>query len=127
VTLSDLSKYDDLIEPVLKMKDVELYSTDFDHTDRVKLETKLVAKACDNARREASDLASGFGVELGSLKAVSKQGFHDIGHEFGLGDIDYGGSDFAFADQGFGDTLFLPMTIRLQARVSAIFELGNGK
>jgi uncharacterized protein YggE len=88
IILRDLKKYDKIIDQVLLLKHVELYHTEFNHSDREKLEDELMAKACKDAKQDALNIAKGFGVELGNLKAVSKNGFQNIGGPFGLGDLD---------------------------------------
>ena len=120
VTLRDLKNCEPLVKALLAMEDVIDVSATFDRTDRKKIEAELTAKAGQDAREEAERLARGLGAQLGSVFAISESGFAGLGEEFGMGEA-YRES---FSNDAFPyKILFVPATISLEKKVTAIFKL----
>ena len=121
VKLRDLSHYEQFAKKLLSLKNVVNINTEFDRTDRKKIEADLIAEASRNARKQAELMAKGFGVQLDSVFAISQRGFQSLGTEFGVV-----GYEYALAREksmSRSEFLFVPSTITLQNTVTAIFKL----
>ncbi|MFX0201767.1 MAG: SIMPL domain-containing protein [Candidatus Hodarchaeota archaeon] len=121
ITLRDLSLYEQFIKKLLFLKNVVNINAEFDRTDRKKIEADLIAEASRNAREQAELMAKGFGVQLGSVFAISQRGFQRLATEFGVMGYEHG---VAYKKRMVAkDFLFAPSTITLQNTVTAIFKL----
>ena len=118
VTLRDVSHYEQFVKKLLSLKNVVDISTTFDRTDRKEIEADLVAEASRKARDSAVLMAKGFGASLGRVFAISQQGFAALGMKFGIAD-DSRYSVLRSARKE--EILFVPSTITLQTKVTAIF------
>jgi hypothetical protein len=112
------------MEKLLTMENITHIETQFDRTDREKIETNLIAQAGQNAREQAKKIAKGFGVELGAVYAISQQGFYNLGAEFSLERDRTPRRRTAYMESDF---LFVPSTITFYSGVSAIFKIKTGE
>ena len=119
VKLRNLSHYEKFVKKLLSLKNVVDIDTEFDRSDRKKIEADLIAEASRNARSQAELMAKGFGLQLGSVFAISQQGFQHLGTEFTAVRYEY----VAEAEPREKDFLFVPSTITLENTVTAIFRL----
>ena len=125
VTMRDLTKYDSTLKPLLALSNLVEIASAFDRTDRETIESDLIAAASAEARRRAQSLASGFGVELGPVFAISQQGLEDFAGNFG---VDGRVLRSSFLEMAEGQKMYyVPATIQLNASVTAIFRLGESK
>jgi uncharacterized protein YggE len=84
VTVRDLSKWRDLIMPLLDESNVGNFGTSFDRTDRDKINDELITAAAMDAQRNGTTLAAAFGKHLGTVTAVSPGKLKDTGIALGL-------------------------------------------
>jgi uncharacterized protein YggE len=137
VTLNTLEEYEVLTLRLLETKNIERLRTTFGRHDREQVEAELVAEACADARRKADQLAKGLGVAMGDVHAVSRGGFETIAAQFGLGNqwmeayTEFQLSDrdepnlFALEDDSGAAFVFVPCTLKFEARVYVLFKLGE--
>jgi len=129
VTMHDVSRYDDIARHLLAMENVFFVDTGFGHTDRERLEAELTTKACADASANAERMAKGFGVELGSLYAISetKDGFTALWSVFGVA-REYVSHHFESGPSPRETKLlFVPSSITLRKGVHALFRMKTVK
>jgi len=123
-TLRDLKKYDPVVSTLLKTPDVTSIRTSFDRTDREEIESRLLSKAVDNARRKAELMAKGSNQKIVKLRAISQDGFYNFGERFGLGNVENsGGVMYSRSAPPKRELLFVPSTIEFRNSVSLIYEI----
>lgn len=126
VTLTGLTQYTQLIEKLLKLKNVVNIATDFDISNRKEIEASLTTEACADARMYAEHMANGVGSKLGSVFAISDRGFHELEDLFGLSSNINDKLDRAFRKgvaEGTETIVFEPSTIKVEKMVNVIFKL----
>jgi uncharacterized protein len=138
ILLKDLAGYEVIIRKLLSMENVTSCSTSFERKDAKKICLELREKASRDAKEQAEQLAKAFGVDLGTVQAISERGFHDLPAVFlplrrervGVQVYTLGG-DSPFGDasteRGNDNTLFVPSTITFEAHIDAIYRLKEKK
>lgn len=84
LTVRDMSKWALIVEPLLKMQNVDAFGIVFNHTDRVKIEADLVLEALADAKRKAANAAQGVGRKLGPANAVALSALKNLSNSFGM-------------------------------------------
>ena len=84
LTVRDLSKWADLVAPLLKMPEVTEFSVTFSRSDRRQIETDLVASALADARHKADNLARGTGRQLGQANGIALVPIRNLSTTFGF-------------------------------------------
>ena len=123
VTVRDLDKYTAFMTALFAMQNTEDISVEFDRTDRGTVETELLAKAADDARRQATAMAKGAGAELGGVFALSQSDFDYVTASFGLGTHARAAYSSSVSGVKAGERLFVPATVTFQRTVNVLYEL----
>lgn len=84
VTVRNLSAWTAIVEPLMKMADVDAFAVVFSHSERDKIAADLVVEALKDARRKADNVARGVGRRLGLASAVSTSPLKNLSNSFGL-------------------------------------------
>lgn len=71
IMVRNLSKWKEVMGPLLAKPNLDGFMTVFDTTERVKVETELVAEAIKVSKRKAANMAAGIGRKLGPVTAMS--------------------------------------------------------
>jgi uncharacterized protein len=124
--LRDVSLWPDVSAMLLSSENMDELRVNFDRTDRDAIAADLVAKAADDAKAKASQLAKSFARPLGAPVAISQDSFGFIDYRFGFGGG--GGINAPPPNMTLGlavskNTTLLPATIPIYARVNALFKL----
>ena len=124
ITLHGLQIYEPLAKKLLSMENVENLDTEFDRTDREKIESDLLTKAAADAKRKAQHLAKGFDAQIASVFAISEHRFSDI-DEILFHGVFVQRSTGTIIDMSSKEKklVFVPSTIKFKNRVNAIFKL----
>jgi uncharacterized protein YggE len=126
-TMRDLSKYEPIISHLLKTPNVADIRTEFDRIDRTRVEEKLLADAVSDARHKADLMAKGSQQRIKGLKAISQQGFYNLGETFGLGNVKYDHVAYSINKPPERELLFIPATVEFRSSVFVIYEVEEGK
>jgi uncharacterized protein YggE len=120
LTVRDLSKWAELVGPLLKMPELTEFGVTFSRSDRRKIETELVASAMADARRKADDLARGAGRQLGQASGIALVPIRNLSTVFGLSSAEGSGQ----RGRGKDTTDYtLVGVVRLVQNVDVIFKL----
>ncbi|SES94462.1 SIMPL domain-containing protein [Thalassotalea agarivorans] len=122
VTLRKLDNFQSLSDKLLTTKHIDDVDNRFDVSNRSAIEQQLVRDAGNQAKQKAKNLASGVGVKLGKVYAVSQE------RAFGS----Y--AKFKFANQSYEaiavsgkrrqiDGLFIPKEIKLSQSINVIYQI----
>lgn len=84
IKMEDLAKWKAVIEPVLKMKDLEKLNVFFDTTQRDEIENQLLIEAGKNARKRADVMARSFGRQVTTASAITDGQLRNITAAIGL-------------------------------------------
>lgn len=122
-TLRDLSKYEAIVSALLKTPNVADIRTGFDRTDRDIVEEDLLADAVSDARRKAEVMAKGSHQRIKGLKAISQQGFSNLGEAFGFGSRKYDNIMYSTSGAQDKDLLFIPSTVEFESSVVLLYEI----
>jgi len=112
VTLRDLDRFGDLLNGALDLGINNLDPIRLDTSERAALEDRALALAMEDATREATQVAAGFGVALGAVSDVSVEQHSAQPKEMRM---------MAMADTGGGD--FSPGVITIERFVMATFSI----
>ena len=126
-TLRDLSKYDPIISGLLRTPNVSNIKTEFNRTDVTNVEEKLLSDAVADARHKANLIAKGTQQRIKSVKAVSQQGFYNLGEAFGVGNQKFGQVSYSVGDQPSRELLFIPATVEFTSCVFLLYEVEEAK
>jgi uncharacterized protein YggE len=89
VKVSDLSKWKAIMAPLLDKPNLDGFTTTFDASERVKVETELMAEAIRVARSKADAIAAGFGRKVGAVSGVSNSELKNMTRAMNLAPFDY--------------------------------------
>lgn len=126
-TLRELQKYEPIMSVLLKTPDVTDINTSFERLDRKEIESRLTARAVADARTNAQAIANGAGQRIVKLRAVSQNGFANIGAAFGLGQGDFHVRASQDIRPPQKELLFIPSTIKFSSSVYVIYEVEEKK
>lgn len=123
IKIKQLSKFNTLINKLLASHNIANFGSEFDVSERIELENKLIEKAIENARKQAEMMAKGSGREIDSTFAVSEHEFYSMGAHFGISDL----SRDMFAKRMMAgedvSITYIPSTITIEKKVNIIFKL----
>jgi uncharacterized protein YggE len=84
IKVSDLSKWRELVGPLIAMPNLDAFMSGFDTSKREQLETDLTSEAIKAARRKAEAIAAGFGRKLGPVNGVSAGDLKNLSRAMGF-------------------------------------------
>lgn len=123
IKLTDMSKWRELVSPLISMPNLDGFATAFDTSQRDKVEMELMEQAMVVARKKALAMAKGAGLKLGAVSAVSSGNLKNLTRAMGLApqDTNYsrGGTRSAYNRQ---DLLAIEI-LKLVQPVDMIFRL----
>ena len=88
ITVRDLGKWQALVAPLLTKPNLDGFMTEFDTSQREKIEMDLMNQALQDARRKAQLMAAGLGRQLGAANAVSNSDLKNLTRAMGLAPSD---------------------------------------
>lgn len=124
-TLYGIKRYPELLEKILKIKNIDGINASFDISNREDQEAKLVSMASSNAKSNATQLSDGMGVSLGSIYALTQDShFGSFFAQFGLKkeDFDFRGPP-PQDNPGSRLGLFAPKTITLYKTIHVVYKI----
>lgn len=120
IQLKELAAFPALIDFLHRQTNIEGISVVFGSKDESVILQKLTDKACRTARENAEQLSNGFGKRLGTVRAISENGFAGLGSAFGFPGESYYGASLAASKRDFR---VIPATISFRKGVYAIFAI----
>jgi uncharacterized protein YggE len=84
IKVADLSKWKELLSPLIGMPNLDGFMVGFDTTKREQVEGELTADAIKAARRKADDIAAGFGRKVGAVSGVTTGELKNMTRAMGL-------------------------------------------
>lgn len=127
IELNDLKHFAALSNALLKMDNIVGISNKFDVSNKQEIGLELIAEAGAKAKTKANQMATGLGVELGSVFAFNDTGsFQTFFATFGLGSENHYNRR-TMADMGFRSekAAFIPEFIEITKRVNVVYRLNN--
>jgi uncharacterized protein len=121
VELTDLDKFASLVADLAAIDNVASVDAYFGLEDPDDIDTRLVQRAAEDARRRAEDMARSMGVTIESVFAISETPMSAIGQTFGLrGDW---GAALAMKMDRDRPAVFVPESIDFHKSVNVIFKI----
>ncbi len=111
LTLRDLEKLDQLIDKAIQAGANRQFRVSLKSSREKELREQALDMAIEDAKAQASRLASGFGAKLGAVRSISP------------GDPRSGTTMYTAASVSYGRGTFVPGTIRVEVVVSVTYEL----
>ncbi|MES2047495.1 MAG: SIMPL domain-containing protein [Pseudomonadota bacterium] len=121
--IRDLSKWQAIMAPLLKMQNLGKFSTGFDASERTKIELDLASAAIIDAQRKATALVSVVGKRLAAATAISEGRIKNLGSSVGLVTEGQYSSDRDARHLAQGEDLLAIAPLKLQAAIDVIFEM----
>ena len=84
IKVNDLSKWRELVGPLIAMQNLDAFMGSFDTTKRDELEMELTGEAIKSAKRKAEGIAAGFGRKLGPVSGVSAGDLKNVSRAMGF-------------------------------------------
>jgi len=126
-TLKTLEKYEALMSEFMKITDLVDIESNFDRTDRMEIESRLLSKAVENARSKAELIAKGANQKIVRLRAISQSGFYNFAERFGLGNVEYNHRMYSMSDSSDNELLFVPSVIEFRNSINVVYEVTEDK
>lgn len=125
IKIRDLTKWQAIMLPLLKLPNLDKFGTAFDSSKRDNLELDLAGAALGDARRRAGSLAERADKRIGAATAISEGRIKNLGTSFGLvSEAAYAADqDTRYGAAGARDDLLEIPPLKLQAAIDVIFEL----
>lgn len=123
IKVLDLSKWQGVLQPLLKMPNLGKLVSSFDISTRTQIELDLAGAAIHDARRKATALASEAGKRLGDAKAISEERIKNLTASVGLVTANalYVNRDMR-SMTSVGALMMIP-ALRFGAAIDVIFEM----
>lgn len=125
VEIDQLSLYATMVDGLMKLNNVESFTTQFDTSQRNVISEALFATAAANARNKAEVMAKGLGTDIDSVFAFNDSGSFDAFFAtFGLSNS-YSANLYAKESRmrsSNGNT-FIPQFITIKKRINVIYRL----
>ena len=84
IKVTDLSKWRELVGPLIAMPNLDAFMGSFDTTKRDEVEMDLTSEAIKAAKRKAEGIAAGFGRKLGPVSGVSAGDLKNVSRAMGF-------------------------------------------
>lgn len=84
IKVTDLSKWRELVGPLIAMPNLDAFMGSFDTTKRDEVEMDLTSEAIKAAKRKAEGIAAGFGRKLGAVSGVSAGDLKNVSRAMGF-------------------------------------------
>ncbi len=88
IKVTDLSKWRDLVGPLIAMPNLDAFMSAFDTSKRDEVEMDLTSEAIKAAKRKAEGIAAGFGRKLGPVNAVSAGDLKNLSRAMGFAGVE---------------------------------------
>lgn len=88
IKVADLSKWREVVGPLIVMPNLDGFMSGFDTTRREQVETGLTGAAIKNAQRKAEAIALGIGRKLGAANSVSAGDLKSVARNLGFAAVD---------------------------------------
>jgi uncharacterized protein YggE len=124
IKVKDLSKWRELMSPLINMQNLDGFMTEFSASEREKIEMELLADAVKAAKRRAEGMVAGFGKKLGSVSAVSSGQLANLSRAMGLAPTEVRGRSVARKDYDRRDLLAIG-DLKLSQPVDVIFRIAK--
>jgi uncharacterized protein len=125
IKVKDLTKWPELMLPLIDMPNLDGFSTEFSVADRDKVEMELLNEAIRAARKRGEGMAAGFGKKLGPVMAVTSGQLANLTRSMGLSPVDRfnrGSSASRITDKR---DLLLVTVLKWSQAVDVIFKIGK--
>ena len=123
IKVRDLSKWQAIMTPLLKLQNLGKFATGFDASERTKIELDLASAAINDAQRKATVLVGVAGKRLGAATAISEGRIKNLGSSVGLVTEAQYNSDRDTRHLAQGEDLLAIAPLKLQAAIDVIFEM----
>ncbi|MDB5950014.1 MAG: hypothetical protein JWR65_1869 [Massilia sp.] len=124
IKVSDISKWQALVSPLINMPNLDGFTTSFDVTKREEVEAELTLDAIKAARRKAEVIAAGFGRKLGPVGGVSTGELRNLTRAMGMAAAEPGRSARPAARSEYDrDALLMVTLITMSQSVDVIFRI----
>lgn len=84
IKVADLSKWRELVGPLIAMPNLDAFMGSFDTSKREEVEMDLTSEAIKAAKRKAEGIAAGFGRKLGPVSGVSAGDLKNVSRAMGF-------------------------------------------
>lgn len=121
IELDTLNTYSELIHKLTVIDNVHNVSTDFDTSQREKLEIELISKAAKNARHKATIMAKGLGVQIDSVFAFNE--FGSFNSFFSTFQLSNNLSRISVTGSRMREQIFIPKYIEIEKSINVIYKL----
>ena len=127
--LDEIASFSGVVDNLLKTQNVSNVDSTFDSSKREQIEVALISKATDRARRKATQMAKGLGVELDSVFAFNDSGsFNQFFATFSFGSSDSisvsGRRVYRMAAEYQSDRVYLvPQHIEVSKTINVIYKI----
>lgn len=128
IELDSLERFPKIYNALLKMENITGISNRFDVSNKVEIGQKLIAEAAAKAKNKATQMATGLGVELGSVFAFNDTGsFQTFFATFGLQGNNAGYRYDASESMAMRSekAAFIPEFINISKRINVVYKLNN--
>ena len=128
IELDSLERFPKIYNALLKMENIIGISNRFDVSNKVEIGQELIAEAAAKAKNKATQMATGLGVELGSVFAFNDTGsFQTFFATFGLQGNNTGYRYDASESMAMRSekAAFIPEFINISKRINVVYKLNN--
>lgn len=128
IELDSLERFPKIYNALLKMENITGISNRFDVSNKVEIGQELIAEAAVKAKNKATQMATGLGVELGSVFAFNDTGsFQTFFATFGLqgNNAGYRYEKFESVAMRSEKAAFIPEFINISKRINVVYKLNN--
>lgn len=123
IKVRDLSKWRELVSPLINMPNLDAFMAGFDTSRRKQVEAELTAEAIKVAQNKAEAIAAGFGRKLGPVTAVSTGDLKNLTRSMGLAASDPFRSRSAGQTSYDREGLLMINTMTMGQSVDVIFRI----
>ncbi|HXA48398.1 MAG TPA: SIMPL domain-containing protein [Burkholderiaceae bacterium] len=123
IYVRDLTKWQQVVIPLLTMENIGNFSVSFDCKDRARINDDLIVAAAKDAQHNGANIANAFGKHLAGVVAVSEGKLKDVGVALGLVshiENHYGGNDQRRTEPA---DFLIPQALPFSQSVDVIFKI----
>lgn len=121
IHLQNLKNYSELMSDLVSIDNISEVSTDFDVSNREVIESKLIAKASEDAKNKADNMAKSLGASIDSVYAISQ--YSDF--EEALTTFRARSYSVIAGGKEQTTTMFVPKSIEISLSIYVMFKLKN--